>query len=72
MGVGFFDEGDSVVVRIRGMRECIAYIREEALAYQLDSVAEFLKAACRELDDGLDAIDDSPTSLHRVDVRKYQ
>lgn len=72
MGVDFFDEGDSVVVRMRGMRECIAYIREEALAYQLDSVAEFLKAACRELDDGLDDINETPASLHRVDVRRYQ
>lgn len=50
--------GDQIplVERLRGMKECLAYIRQEALTYDLDSVAEALRSACDEIDNELDQL----------------
>lgn len=36
--------------RLKGLRACLAYIREEALAYGQDDVAGHLAMACHILD----------------------
>ena len=36
--------------RLKGMRACLAFIREEALAYGQDDVADHLALACHILD----------------------
>lgn len=58
-----YGESMSLANRLRGMRECLAYIRQEALAYRLHGVADCLDAACDEIDAGIEDLSLSPTSI---------
>jgi len=45
------------------MRECLAYIRQEALTYRLHGVADCLDAACDEIDAGIEDLSLTSTSI---------
>lgn len=50
MGDPFGESDPPLVKRLEGLRACLAFIREEALAYGEDSVAGHLDIACQILD----------------------
>jgi hypothetical protein len=50
-------EGLVVGAKLRGMRICLAHIREEALGYGQVEVAEYLGWACDALDCEIDLLD---------------
>lgn len=58
-----YGESMSLASRLRGMRECLAYIRQEALTYRLHGVADCLDAACDEIDAGIEDLSLTSTSI---------
>ena len=53
-------DGTPFVEQLRGLRECIAYIREDALAYGENGSADLLIAACQILDTSIERCDMFP------------
>ncbi|MTJ82349.1 MAG: hypothetical protein F8N37_15260 [Telmatospirillum sp.] len=56
----------SMEQRLKGLRTCLAFIREEALAYGQDDVAGHLAMACHILDGNVELL-----ALPAVDSRRY-
>ena len=52
--------------RLKGLRACLAHIREEALAYGQDDVAGHLAMACRILDGNAELEHHGQTSYRRL------
>jgi hypothetical protein len=56
----------SLEQRLKGLRTCLAFIREEALAYGQDDVAGHLAMACHILDGNVEML-----SLADLKSRRY-
>jgi hypothetical protein len=56
----------SLEQRLKGLRSCLAFIREEALAYGQDDVAGYLAMACHILDGNVEML-----SLSQMTPRRY-
>lgn len=52
--------------RLKGLRACLAYIREEALAYGQDDVAGHLAMACHILDGNVELLPQPPSLDRRL------
>jgi hypothetical protein len=62
------DEGCDLALdqRLKGLRACLAYIREEALAYGQDDVAGHLAMACHILDGNVDVLPADTSNYRRL------
>ena len=62
------DEGCELPMeqRLKGLRACLAFIREEALAYGQDDVAGHLAMACLILDGNVELSPYTPTAPQRL------
>lgn len=52
--------------RLKGLRACLAFIREEALAYGQDDVAGHLAMACHILDGNVDLLPSDSATYRRL------